>query len=31
MHFHIINYEHTNIPQLSVLSAIEQFDLVKKE
>ena len=27
MHFHIINHEHANIPQLSDLSAVEQFDL----
>ena len=27
MHFHIINHEHANIPQLSDLTAVEQFDL----
>ena len=26
-HFHIINHEHANIPQLSDLTAVEQFDL----
>ena len=27
MHFHTINLEHANIPQLSDLTAVEQFDL----
>lgn len=31
MHFQIINLKHANIPQLLGLSAVEQFDLVKKE
>ena len=27
MHFHAINFEHADIPQLSDLAAVEQFDL----
>ena len=27
MHFHTINSEHANVPQLADLTAVEQFDL----
>ena len=27
MHFHAVNHEHANIPQLTDLTAVEQFDL----
>ena len=29
MHFHTINFEHANVPQLSDLPAVEQFELLR--
>ena len=29
MHFHTINFEHANVPQLADLTAVEQFELLR--